>query len=70
MNKLRDISGTDPLLILSLGADLITILPDPDYSGRTMAGLIGLIRGGTSKSEEIVAFILTGGIPAIFWLSN
>ena len=37
------------------------IFLDPVYSGKGMAGLIGLIRNGVLKKGETVVFIHTGG---------
>lgn len=42
------------------------ILLDPVYTGKTMAGLIGLIRKGYFHKGENVLFIHTGGSPALF----
>ena len=42
------------------------ILLDPVYSGKAMAGLIGLIRRGELGRGQNVLFIHTGGIPAIY----
>ena len=42
------------------------ILLDPVYTGRAMAGLIGLIRRGRFKKNEFVLFWHTGGAPALF----
>jgi D-cysteine desulfhydrase len=42
------------------------ILLDPVYTGKTMAGLIGLIRRGTFKKGERVLFVHTGGSPALY----
>lgn len=39
---------------------------DPVYTGKAMAGLISLIRGGKFTSKDAVVFIHTGGIPALF----
>jgi D-cysteine desulfhydrase len=41
------------------------ILLDPVYTGKAMAGLIGLARAGAFKPDERVLFIHTGGLPAI-----
>ncbi len=41
------------------------ILLDPVYTGKAMAGLIGLARQGFFKPEENVLFIHTGGLPAL-----
>lgn len=42
------------------------ILLDPVYTGKAMAGLIGLIRRGTFKKGENVLFVHTGGAPALY----
>jgi D-cysteine desulfhydrase len=39
---------------------------DPTYTGKIMAGLIGLIRQGVYKKGENVLFIHTGGMPSLF----
>ena len=47
-------------------AQLEGLLLDPVYTGKTMAGLIGLARRGDFKAGEHVLFIHTGGSPALF----
>lgn len=42
------------------------ILLDPVYSGKTMAGMIGMIREGVLKKGQKVLFIHTGGSPALY----
>ena len=42
------------------------LLLDPVYSGRTMAGLISQVERGLIEPGSTVAFIHTGGTPAIF----
>jgi D-cysteine desulfhydrase len=42
------------------------ILIDPIYTGKTLAGLIGLAREGFLKPDESVLFLHTGGFPALF----
>jgi len=42
------------------------ILLDPVYTGRAMAGLIGLIRGDKIGADKPVLFWHTGGAPALF----
>lgn len=42
------------------------ILLDPVYTGKTMAGLIGLARKGFFKKEDNVLFLHTGGAPALY----
>jgi D-cysteine desulfhydrase len=41
------------------------ILLDPVYTGKTMAGLIGLVRTGFFKKEDTVLFLHTGGAPVL-----
>jgi D-cysteine desulfhydrase len=38
---------------------------DPVYTGKIMAGLIGLARKGFFKPNERILFLHTGGLPAI-----
>jgi len=42
------------------------LLLDPVYSGKAMAGLIGLIQAGVFMPEETVVFVATGGSPGLF----
>jgi len=42
------------------------ILLDPTYTGKAMAGLIGLSREGVLKPGENVLFLHTGGLPALY----
>jgi D-cysteine desulfhydrase/L-cysteate sulfo-lyase len=42
------------------------VILDPVYSGKAMAGLIGMIRGGLIRRDETVVFLHTGGQPALF----
>ncbi len=46
------------------------ILLDPVYSGKGMAGLIGLVREGVFKPEDNVLFLHTGGSTALFAYEN
>ncbi|MEM9224298.1 MAG: D-cysteine desulfhydrase family protein [Pseudomonadota bacterium] len=46
------------------------LLLDPVYSGRTMAGLISLVERGVIAPGATVAFIHTGGLPALFAYQN
>jgi D-cysteine desulfhydrase len=39
---------------------------DPVYTGKTMAGLIDLVRKGYFNKEENILFIHTGGSPALY----
>ncbi len=51
---------------ISLAARDEALLLDPVYSGRAMAGLIHLRQRGVIEEDQRVAFIHTGGTPAIF----
>ena len=42
------------------------LLLDPVYTGKAMAGLIALVQDGAFDAGETVAFLHTGGLPAIF----
>jgi D-cysteine desulfhydrase len=42
------------------------ILLDPVYTGKVMAGLIGLARAGRLGAGQRVLFLHTGGMPALF----
>ena len=42
------------------------LLLDPVYTGKAMAGLIGLGRAGTLRPDEKVLFLHTGGLPSLF----
>ena len=47
-------------------ARLEGVLLDPVYTGKAMAGLIGLAREGAFKPGERVLFVHTGGSPALY----
>jgi D-cysteine desulfhydrase len=51
-------------------ATLEGVLLDPVYTGRAMAGLIGMIRTGSLTSADCVLFWHTGGTPALFAYSH
>lgn len=51
---------------VGLLARLEGIVLDPVYSGKAMAGLIDLVRAGQFGADETIAFIHTGGAPAMF----
>jgi L-cysteate sulfo-lyase len=57
-----------PGMIEAVGllARLEGIVLDPVYSGKAMAGLIDLVRAGQFGADETIAFIHTGGAPAMF----
>ena len=47
-----------------------SILLDPVYSGKAMAGLIDLLRTGYFPKGSNVLFIHTGGVPALYKYSS
>jgi D-cysteine desulfhydrase len=47
-------------------ARLEGILLDPVYTGKTMAGLLGLVARGEFGRGENVVFLHTGGAPALY----
>ena len=51
---------------IHLAARLEALALDPVYSGKGMAGLIGLIRAGQLRPEHTVIWIHTGGLPCLF----
>jgi D-cysteine desulfhydrase len=53
-----------------LVASLEGVLLDPVYTGKAMAGLIGLARAGHWRAGETVLFLHTGGSPALYAYQN
>jgi len=51
---------------VTMTARLEGVLLDPVYTGKAMAGLIGLIRQDFFKKNENVLFVHTGGSPALY----
>jgi 1-aminocyclopropane-1-carboxylate deaminase/D-cysteine desulfhydrase-like pyridoxal-dependent ACC family enzyme len=49
-----------------LVAHMEGVLLDPVYTGKAMAGLLSFIREGRFRPEDNVAFLHSGGLPAIF----
>jgi len=47
-------------------AEIEGILLDPVYTGKVMAGLIGLVRQGYFKKDDNILFLHTGGAPALY----
>lgn len=50
---------------VQLAAHTEGLLLDPVYTGKVMAGLIGLARAGELKAGERVLFLHTGGLPSL-----
>ncbi|HEB54680.1 MAG TPA: pyridoxal-phosphate dependent enzyme, partial [bacterium] len=46
------------------------VLLDPVYTGKVMAGLVGMARDGTIGKHENVMFLHTGGMPSLFAYQN
>jgi D-cysteine desulfhydrase len=51
---------------VELTARTESILLDPVYTGKAMAGLIGLVRSGHFDRDANVLFVHTGGAPALY----
>lgn len=51
---------------IQLAASCEALFVDPVYSGKAMAGLIGLVRQGVFTKDQNVVFVHTGGTPALF----
>ena len=56
----------DGLAAIELAARTEGLLLDPVYTGKAMAGLIDHARTGRLGSDDVVVFIHTGGLPALF----
>ncbi|GHB43716.1 1-aminocyclopropane-1-carboxylate deaminase [Pseudovibrio japonicus] len=51
---------------IELAAFEDAILLDPTYTGKSMAGLIGMIRDGAFTEDQNIVYLHTGGAPALF----
>ena len=51
---------------IKLVAETEGFLLDPVYTGKAFGGLISLVNEGYFKKDETIAFIHTGGLPALF----
>ena len=51
---------------IKLVAETEGVLLDPVYTAKAMAGLIDLVRKGRFDKNDIVLFVHTGGVPALF----
>lgn len=58
--------NNDLLEALHLTAQCEGMLLDPTYNGKSMAGLIHLVRSGHFKPGQNVVFLHTGGTPSLF----
>lgn len=55
---------------VKIAARTESLILDPVYSGKAMAGMIALIRKGFLKRGKNVIFLHTGGLPALFEYKN
>lgn len=60
------IPAASTLEAITLAARMEGLLLDPVYTGKGMAGLIGLVRQGFFKPTDNVLFLHTGGATALF----
>jgi len=51
---------------MAMAARLEALMLDPVYTGKTMAGLVAMARGGAFQPGARVLFMHTGGLPALF----
>lgn len=51
---------------IAMAARTEALVLDPVYTGKVMAGLIGLVRDGTIGRDDNALFVHTGGTPAVF----
>jgi D-cysteine desulfhydrase len=56
----------ETLEAVRLAARTEALLVDPVYTGKALAGLVGLAREGFFERGERVLFLHTGGFPALF----
>ncbi|MDA1090249.1 MAG: D-cysteine desulfhydrase [Proteobacteria bacterium] len=59
-------SSPEMLEAMALAAREEGLLLDPVYTGKALAGLIGLVRSDAFSQEQTVLFLHTGGTPALF----
>jgi L-cysteate sulfo-lyase len=57
-------SATEEAIRLAARCEALTL--DPVYTGKGMAGLIGLSRQGRFRDGGTVVWIHTGGLPGVF----
>lgn len=55
---------------IRLAARLEALALDPVYSGKGMAGLIGLLRAGRFSKDDVVIWLHAGGAPGLFAYSR
>ena len=50
---------------IALGAQLEAMITDPVYEGKSLAGLIDLVRGGEIPKDSTTLYAHLGGQPAV-----
>ena len=60
------VPSVDAQAAIELLARTEGVLADPVYTGKALAGLVGMVRAGAFSADESVVFIHTGGAPALF----
>ncbi len=60
------VPAVSTLVAVMLASRLEGLLLDPVYSGKGLAGLIGLVRAGFFNSDDNIVFLHTGGSAALF----
>jgi 1-aminocyclopropane-1-carboxylate deaminase/D-cysteine desulfhydrase-like pyridoxal-dependent ACC family enzyme len=60
------VPSPEALAAIKLAARTEGLLLDPVYTGKAMAGLIDHARQGRLGKDDVVVFIHTGGLPALF----
>jgi 1-aminocyclopropane-1-carboxylate deaminase/D-cysteine desulfhydrase-like pyridoxal-dependent ACC family enzyme len=59
------VPDTATLEAIGLAARFEALVLDPVYAGKSMAGLIGLVRSGRFSKEDIVIWLHNGGTPGL-----
>ena len=62
----HEVATKECLEAIRLVAQAEGLFLDPVYTGKSMAGLIDLIRKGKFTPEENVIYVHTGGFPSLF----
>lgn len=60
------VMARETLEAIQLGATSEALMTDPVYSGKGLAGLIGLVRAGVFSKSDRLLFLHTGGTPGLF----
>ena len=60
------VPDSSTLEAIGVAARLEALALDPVYSGKSMAGVIGLVRAGRFSKGDVVIWVHTGGAPGAF----